>query len=64
MIGLFESLGFLSRLIKMIAWDQDENSFDEVGDIVHLSLPCKMIFKASDAEFTETSLSPGTWIPF
>lgn len=64
MIGLFESLGFLSRLIKMIAWDQDENSFDDVGDIVRLSFPCKMIFKASAAEFTETSFSPGTWIPF
>lgn len=48
----------------MTAWDLDENSFDVVEAIVQRSFPAKIVFKASYAEFTETSFNPGTWIPF
>ena len=63
-IGFEVSLGFLSRLIKITAWDLDENSFELVEDIVRFSFPNKIVFKASEAEVTGTSLSPGTCIPF
>ena len=48
----------------MTAWDLDENSFELVEDIVRFSFPNKIVFKASEAQFTGTSLRPGTCIPF
>jgi len=62
-MGQVVSKGFLSKLTIITACERDENSFDDVEDMVHFSFPIKITHNASPAEFTSISFNPGTVIP-